>query len=446
MIMSFTVHCTHCETEFPVDPDKVPDGGVRARCTNCEGIFFVDVPAEMSAGAETDIDMGVTAVAAAPGTAEPAAEAFEAFDTGFEASDEELEVTEPEIDEPETIPEATDADLEAPEVEAVEAAESEAEPAFEADPMATFDEPAFEQPAFGEPAFEEPVPDEPVMEAVVEEETPVAGETPVAEEVGLDDLAGGLTIEPEEHTFEPPMAEADVAPVEEVAEPVETPDLDPVLDPTDDWVLETEETVQPTEVEIDRLDTVEEQVRGLQDETYEAAPSEGIERVLPGDEEETFSGYTAGEHGTGTIDPLADSGAGTAFDAAPVEESSVEEEAPNFGEAPMLDEAPAIEEPVAPAPPAEEPAAKPAAFTFGKRDPHDKARRLARVLVSDMITYNPDRHTRALENNSIREDFEEEIAKSWQEYVDQVGAEIAESTDYWTQALNDVLAKGEQLF
>ena len=41
------------------------------------------------------------------------------------------------------------------------------------------------------------------------------------------------------------------------------------------------------------------------------------------------------------------------------------------------------------------------AFTFGKRDPKDKARRLARVLVSDMIMYNPERHERALASGTL---------------------------------------------
>ena len=85
-------------------------------------------------------------------------------------------------------------------------------------------------------------------------------------------------------------------------------------------------------------------------------------------------------------------------------------------------------------------------FQFGRRDPHDKARRLARVLVSDMITYNPERHVEARRNGSIRTDFEEEIEKSWAEYVEQIGPEIAESTDYWRDALNEILAEGESLF
>jgi predicted Zn finger-like uncharacterized protein len=97
-------------------------------------------------------------------------------------------------------------------------------------------------------------------------------------------------------------------------------------------------------------------------------------------------------------------------------------------------------------PPAPQPAATPSAFTFGRRDPHEKARRLARVLVSDMIMYNPDRHTRAIAAGSLREDFDDEIKKSWQEYVEQVGEEIAKSTPYFDDALNDILARGQKIF
>ena len=86
------------------------------------------------------------------------------------------------------------------------------------------------------------------------------------------------------------------------------------------------------------------------------------------------------------------------------------------------------------------------AFTFGRRDPHDKARRLARVLVSDMIMYNPERHSRAIATGSLREDFDDEIKKSWEEYVDQVGEEIAKGTSYFDDALNEILARGERVF
>ena len=87
-------------------------------------------------------------------------------------------------------------------------------------------------------------------------------------------------------------------------------------------------------------------------------------------------------------------------------------------------------------------------FTFGNRNPTNKAKRLARVLVSDMIMYNAERHQVALAAGTLLKDFEEEIDKSWKEFVDQVGEELAtgEGRQFWRQALNDILAKGQEVF
>jgi hypothetical protein len=107
--------------------------------------------------------------------------------------------------------------------------------------------------------------------------------------------------------------------------------------------------------------------------------------------------------------------------------------------------------PARPSAPAAAPAAEGPAtstFRFGKRDPTDKAKRLARVLVSDMIMYNAERHRNALENGTLTQDFEDEIDKSWKEFVEQVGREVADGPgrEFWRDALNDILAKGERLF
>ncbi len=83
---------------------------------------------------------------------------------------------------------------------------------------------------------------------------------------------------------------------------------------------------------------------------------------------------------------------------------------------------------------------------FGRRDPRERARRLARVLVSDIIAYYPEKHADALRRGTVKADFEDEVRKSWKEYVDQVGAEMAEETPFFTEALNDVLAGGQQLY
>lgn len=96
----------------------------------------------------------------------------------------------------------------------------------------------------------------------------------------------------------------------------------------------------------------------------------------------------------------------------------------------------------------------PAAGTPGKRpvnpflanDPNLKARRLARALVSDMIAYLPDKREQGLKEGNLKALFKEEIKKSYEEYVDQIGKEFADSTTHFQEALNDLLAGGQKMF
>jgi predicted Zn finger-like uncharacterized protein len=83
---------------------------------------------------------------------------------------------------------------------------------------------------------------------------------------------------------------------------------------------------------------------------------------------------------------------------------------------------------------------------FGASDPAAKARRLARALISDIVTYFPDRRERALADGTLRKEFTEEITKSWQEYMAQVGEATAKQTPYFREALNEILAKGQPVF
>ena len=83
---------------------------------------------------------------------------------------------------------------------------------------------------------------------------------------------------------------------------------------------------------------------------------------------------------------------------------------------------------------------------FLSKDPSQKARRLARALVSDMIVYQPKKRQEALHDGNLKTAFEQEIKKSWGEYVDQVGEDVANSTPYFTEALNDILAGGQKIF
>lgn len=75
-----------------------------------------------------------------------------------------------------------------------------------------------------------------------------------------------------------------------------------------------------------------------------------------------------------------------------------------------------------------------------------RARRFARALVSDIVAYHPNLIAEASDPAAIQETFREEIMKSWQEYVEQVGRDTAEGTPYFRDALNDLLAEGRKVF
>jgi predicted Zn finger-like uncharacterized protein len=129
----------------------------------------------------------------------------------------------------------------------------------------------------------------------------------------------------------------------------------------------------------------------------------------------------------------------------PISAPEVRTEAAPTPSLPQAPEAPpAPPAPAAATPPAEAP--RGGGSPFGASDPGAKARRLARALVSDIVTYHPERRDRALAEGTLKREFMEEIKKSWEEFVGQVGADTARGTPHFRDALNDILAKGQSVF
>ncbi|MCH7533954.1 MAG: zinc-ribbon domain-containing protein [Gemmatimonadetes bacterium] len=228
------------------------------------------------------------------------------------------------------------------------------------------------------------------------------------------------------HVFrvERPSSIDDLAPdvVPEVAaEPVPEPEPVPVPEPEPEPVPEPEPEPEPVPdfAVVAELEPEAEPVGTEPEEEITIVADFGAESQ-PEPKESATDSFFAGGAPAATEDPPA---VEDAAEPAAVEDAAVEE-AP-------AEEAPAV-----------------SGFSFGRRDPKDKAKRLARVLVSDMTMYNADLHETALAKGTLKEDFEEEIDKSWKEYVEQVGAEMAgtDGKEFWRQALNDVLAKGEEVF
>ena len=106
-----------------------------------------------------------------------------------------------------------------------------------------------------------------------------------------------------------------------------------------------------------------------------------------------------------------------------------------------------VAQPPRPAPPAGAGAPARAPINpFLANDPNQKAKRLARALVSDMIAYHPQKREEGLRDGTLKQIFREEIKKSYEEYVEQVGKEFAETTTHFQDALNEVLAGGKKIF
>ena len=81
-----------------------------------------------------------------------------------------------------------------------------------------------------------------------------------------------------------------------------------------------------------------------------------------------------------------------------------------------------------------------------RRPRRDKTEMLARALVSDIVVYNRETRDRALAEGNLLEVLGPEIKKSWELYKEKVGASTANSTTYFKDALNEILADGRKLF
>jgi hypothetical protein len=63
-----------------------------------------------------------------------------------------------------------------------------------------------------------------------------------------------------------------------------------------------------------------------------------------------------------------------------------------------------------------------------------------------MVSYHPAKRSQGLKEGTLKEIFREEVKKSYEEYVLQVGEHLASSSTYFQDALNEILAGGQKVF
>lgn len=403
----FQVHCPSCLSEFPIDSAKLPEAGVAAICSACLRVFPVHHPpeeAESAPPAEWE--------SAAQGATALVADEFSGSDEG-EIGVEAEEEGASSVGEGEVVVEA------------------EVETTFEV------------------------APDEPEVEAA-----PF-----VAEREFEEDGDPGVFIDP----F---FTEDESLSIEDDGGDSSGFEVFPAIEPVENGVLEVDISAvhldtYPTESDFSALGIetppLEVEVSGLDKEDLATEPA-----LLDGSD--AAAGVSSEDLSSESDD--AGEGDGVGADILPTESPVPEEESPTIGteipvpepEAPMVESTPPrtpafedlssftnevlAEDDSETASPSVD-RARPApekVERFGRRDPHERARHLARVLVSDIIAYYPVRYQESLSRRTLQEDFADEIQKSYREYVDQVGIEMAESTPYFVDALNHVLGRGEKFF
>lgn len=76
----------------------------------------------------------------------------------------------------------------------------------------------------------------------------------------------------------------------------------------------------------------------------------------------------------------------------------------------------------------------------------ERAKRLARVFVSDILVYNREKRDQGLAAGDLMTVLGPEIKKAWEAYKEKIGSEVSESSDYFRCALNEILADGQNVF
>lgn len=77
---------------------------------------------------------------------------------------------------------------------------------------------------------------------------------------------------------------------------------------------------------------------------------------------------------------------------------------------------------------------------------HERARRLAKALASDLLLYNQNKVEQGLQDGTLVQLLGSEIRRSWEYYCQQIPKHIVESTDYFKEQLNKVIGKGKEIF
>ena len=77
-----------------------------------------------------------------------------------------------------------------------------------------------------------------------------------------------------------------------------------------------------------------------------------------------------------------------------------------------------------------------------RKDPHERAKRLARLIVGDIVLYNQEKINDGIKNDTLFQVLEQELKEGRKYYEKNVDPTVAAQADYFNLAVVDVLVKG----
>jgi hypothetical protein len=77
-----------------------------------------------------------------------------------------------------------------------------------------------------------------------------------------------------------------------------------------------------------------------------------------------------------------------------------------------------------------------------RKDPHERAKRLARLIVNDIVLYNQEKIAEGIKNDNLFQVLEQELGEARRYYEKNVDPRVAAQTDYFNLAVVDILVRG----
>lgn len=404
------VTCPECRSVFRVDPAKLPGSSVRARCSVCGGVIVI------AAGADARAEF---ATATAGGVATPSSDAAAPWRASIATP------AAPRVSVPTPIPATPFDSPSRASTPIASAAAIEPEDKADKEPVA----PAVAEAAIEVVAVQATAPVANDMASPSETEDSPPGDAPVSEDAQATPVSSMAVVSPPMPTPAAPVPVFALLPVDEA-----------LPEPARSTPARATTPVRPVTP------------ASSQTTTSTPPPSTAIPPASVPARPASFGGMPApfarpsSHTGTG-----ASPGAPPPFAPRPSFMAPPTTQAPRpSGTSPGAGAGSPTpsSSPVAPRPAVSATSTTPRApiNPFLANDPNAKAKRLARALVSDIVAYFPQKREEGMRDGTLKQLFREEIKKSYEEYVDQIGREFAEGTAHFQDALNDVLAGGKKLF